>query len=144
MLFSKACTYAVRASILITLKEMEGERKFIPLRELSDELGLSFHFLTKIMQKLTEANLLDSYRGPNGGVGFVRPAREIKLIEIVDAIDGMAILTECALGLPGCGEATPCPLHNVWAKRREDLKKMWSSTTLGSLAKDISVNSLRN
>ena len=144
MLFSKACTYAVRASILITLKEMEGERKFIPLRELSDELGLSFHFLTKIMQKLTEAHLLDSYRGPNGGVGFVRPAREIKLIEIVDAIDGMDILTECALGLPGCGEETPCPLHNVWAKRREDLKKMWSSTTLGSLARDISVNSLRN
>ncbi len=144
MLFSKSCTYAVRASILITLKAMEGERKYIPLRELSDELGLSFHFLTKIMQKLTEAHLLDSYRGPNGGVGFVRPAREIKLIEIVDAIDGMDILTECALGLPGCGEATPCPLHNVWAKRREDLKKMWSSTTLGSLARDISVNSLRN
>ena len=144
MLFSKACTYVVRASILITLKEMKEKRKFIPLRELSDELGLSFHFLTKIMQKLTEAGLLDSVRGPKGGVGFVKPAREIKLIEIVEAIDGMDILTECALGLPGCGEATPCPLHNVWAKRREDLGKMLSNTTLGSLARNISVNALRN
>lgn len=144
MLFSKACTYAVRASILITLKEIKEERKFIPLRELSDELGLSFHFLTKIMQKLTEAHLLDSYRGPHGGVGFIKPAREIRLIEIVDAIDGMDILTECALGLPGCGETAPCPLHKAWAKRREDLRKMFLNTTLDSLARDISVNTLRN
>lgn len=144
MLFSKACTYAIRAAILITLKGMKEKRKFIPIHELSDELGLSFHFLTKIMQILTEAKLLESFKGPNGGVGFNKPANQIKLFDIVSAVDGTALFTECALGLPGCGESTPCPLHNIWAKRRDDLKKMLSKITLANLAKDFSSNKLRN
>jgi Rrf2 family protein len=137
MLFSKGCTYAIRASLLVTLKEMDENRKFIPLRELSDELNLSFHFLTKIMQSLTEARIIESFRGPNGGIGLARPAKEITLLNIVAAVDGMALFSDCALGLPGCGESKPCPLHASWAKRREDLRKMLSRTSLAMLAKDI-------
>jgi len=144
MLFSKACTYAIRASVLITLKEMKEKRNFIPIRELSDELDLSFHFLTKIMQELTEARIMESFRGPNGGVGFTRPARQIMLLDIVAAVDGMNLFTQCAMGLPGCGEATPCPLHNAWARRRADLMKMLSKTSLTNLARDINANALRN
>ena len=144
MLFSKACTYAIRASILISLKDMKEKRKFIPIHELSDELHLSFHFLTKIMQLLTEAKLLESFKGPKGGVGFVKPANKIMLLDVVSAVDGLDLFTECAMGLPGCGESTPCPLHNAWAKRRADLMKMLSTTTLASLALNIEVNRLRN
>jgi Rrf2 family protein len=143
MLFSKGCTYAIRASLLVTLKEMDENRKFIPIRELSDELNLSFHFLTKIMQSLTEARIIESFRGPNGGIGLARPAKDIKLIEIVGAVDGMALFSDCALGLPGCGESKPCPLHESWAKRREDLRKMLSRTNLAMLAKDIRKHDLR-
>jgi Rrf2 family protein len=96
------------------------------------------------MQVLTEAKLLDSFRGPNGGVGFLKPAHKVRLIEIVAAVDGTALFTDCALGLPGCGEATPCPLHNAWAKRRSNLKSMLSKTTLAALARDINSNKLRN
>ncbi len=144
MLFSKACTYAIRATILITLKDMKEKRKFIPIRELSAELSLSFHFLTKIMQILTEAKILASFKGPNGGVGFVKSANKIMLIEVVAAVDGLDLFTECALGLPGCGERIPCPLHNAWAKRRSDIKNMLSKTSLASLAREINSKSLRS
>lgn len=144
MLFSKGCTYAIRASLLVTTKEIKDGRKFIPIRELSDELGLSFHFLTKILQVLTEAQIMESFRGPNGGVGLARPAREITLIDVIAAVDGMAIFSDCALGLPGCGEKTPCPLHDAWAKRRQDLQRMFEKTTLAGLAKDLASNGLRN
>ncbi len=144
MLFSKGCTYAIRAALLVSVKETSDGRKFIPIRELADELELSFHFLTKIMQVLTEARIMESFRGPNGGVGLARPAREITLVDVIAAVDGMALFKECALGLPGCGERTPCPLHVAWAKRREDLKRMFEKTTLASLAKDLDTNSFRN
>ncbi len=143
MLFSKSCAYAIRASLLVTLKEMEDSRKFIPIRELSDELNLSFHFLTKIMQTLTESRIMESLRGPNGGIGLARPAKEIALIDIVAAVDGLALFSDCALGLPGCGESTPCPLHESWSKRRDDLRKMLSQTSLAMLAKDLHENNLR-
>jgi Rrf2 family protein len=144
VLFSKGCTYAIRAALLVSVKETKDGRKFIPIRELSDELDLSFHFLTKIMQVLTEAKILESFRGPNGGVGLARPARQITLVDVIAAVDGMALFTECALGLPGCGEKTPCPLHAAWAKRREDLKRMFEKTTLASLAKELDANAFRN
>lgn len=144
MLLSKACTYAIRAATLITLKEMQEKRKFIPIRELSDELGLSFHFLTKIMQILTEAKLMESFKGPNGGVGLTKKAGKTKLIDIVAAIDGTDLFTECALGLPGCGERTPCPLHKAWTSRRESIAKMLSSTSLATLARSIHLHTLRN
>ncbi len=144
MLFSKGCTYAIRAALLVSVKETKDGRKFIPIRELSDELDLSFHFLTKIMQLLTEAKILESFRGPNGGVGLARPARQITLVDVIAAVDGMALFTDCALGLPGCGEKTPCPLHAAWAKRREDLKRMFEKTTLASLAKELDANAFRN
>jgi len=144
MLFSKTCTYAIRAAILITLKDTKEKRKFIPIRELSDELGLSFHFLTKIMQILTEAKLLESFKGPNGGVGLTKRANQIKLIDVVAAVDGTDLFTQCALGLPGCGDATPCPLHKAWAKRRGAIMEMLSKTSLAGLARDINSNKLRN
>jgi Rrf2 family transcriptional regulator, iron-sulfur cluster assembly transcription factor len=140
MLFSKGCTYGIRASILITLKEKHEDRKFIPLQELAEELGLSFHFLTKIMQILTEAGIMESFRGPNGGVGLARNADQINLIEIVAAIDGMGMFEQCVLGLPGCSDETPCPLHKGWGKRRESYKKVLRKTTLASLARDIQKN----
>ncbi len=144
MLFSKGCTYAIRASLLVTLKETEEQRKFIPIRELADELSLSFHFLTKIMQSLTEARIIDSFRGPNGGVGLAKAARDISLLDIVAAVDGMSLFQDCALGLPGCGDTTPCPLHESWAKRREELRRMLAKTSLATLAKDIRNGSIRN
>ncbi len=144
MLFSKGCTYAIRAALLVATRETREGRKFIPIRELADELGLSFHFLTKIMQELTEAKIMESFKGPNGGVGLARPAHAIALIDIIAAVDGMALFTECALGLPGCGEATPCPLHESWSKRREDLRRMFARTTLSALAHDLHKNVLRH
>lgn len=144
MLFSKGCSYAIRASLLVTIKETKDGRKFIPIRELADELELSFHFLTKIMQVLTESKIMESFRGPNGGVGLARPAKDISLIDVIAAVDGMELFTDCALGLPGCGEQTPCPLHEAWGKRRQDLHRMFEKTTLASLAKELATNELRN
>lgn len=144
MLFSKGCTYAIRAALLVSLKEEQEKRRFIPIRELAEELDLSFHFLTKIMQELTEAKIMESFRGPNGGVGLARPAKEITLVDIIAAIDGMSLFNECALGLPGCGEKTPCPLHEAWSKRRDDLQRLFGKTTLAGLVKDLKSNSLRN
>ena len=144
MLFSKGCSYAIRAALLVAVKENREGRKFIPIKELADELGLSFHFLTKIMQVLTEAEIMESFRGPNGGIGLARDAKQISLIQIISAVDGMSLFSGCALGLPDCGEAKPCPLHQAWSKRREELKRMFERTTLATLALDIGSNAMRN
>jgi Rrf2 family protein len=144
MLFSKGCSYAIRASLLVATKEIRDGRKYVPIRELADELGLSFHFLTKILQVLTDARIMVSFRGPHGGVGLARPAKQIRLIDIIAAVDGMGAFSECALGLPDCGEKAPCPLHDAWAKRRSDLERMFQRNTLAGLARELASKPLRN
>ncbi|MEX2574678.1 MAG: Rrf2 family transcriptional regulator [Balneolaceae bacterium] len=132
MLLSKSCVYGLRATLYLASKKGD---QFMSIRQLSDRLEISFHFLTKILQQLTSRGLLESYKGPNGGVRLTCSGRNISLMEIVMAIDGDDMLTECALGLPGCGVMKPCPIHEKWAEIRESIKQMLESTTLAELAK---------
>jgi Rrf2 family iron-sulfur cluster assembly transcriptional regulator len=140
MLLSKSCEYGLRATLHLASLDRSG---YVSIREISDELDISYHFLTKIFQKLTQAGLLTSLRGPNGGVMLARPTHEITVMELVLAIDGADLFTECVLGLPGCGEQKPCPLHNAWAVERERLRLLFENRTLADLATDLKTLDLR-
>jgi len=131
MLLSKTCIYGLRAIILLSSKK-QGE--YITIRELSDELDISFYFLTKVLQKLTKSNLLESYKGPNGGVKLARASSTITFMDVVLSIDGNTLINECALGLPGCGVLKPCPLHDQWSILKENMLDLMTSINLEELA----------
>ena len=122
----------MRAALFLSARKEEG---YIPIRQMSEKLEISFHFLTKILQELTSHGILESYKGPNGGVKLTRSGSEITLLDIVVAIDGDTMFTECALGLPGCGVMKPCPMHDKWAETRDKIKHMLESTSLMELSK---------
>ncbi len=140
MLLSKSCVYGLRAALYLANQE---KGKFIPIRQMSDKLGISFHFLTKILQQLTAEGILESFKGPNGGVRLVRTGSEIPLMDVVVAIDGSKLLTECALGLPGCGVKAPCPIHDKWAETRDSIREMLENSTLTELVRKGREENLR-
>jgi len=140
MFLSKTCIYGIRA-VLYTATQ--NDKKFIPISTISTNLGISFHFLTKILQILTQKGIMNSYRGPHGGVALALPAESVKLLDIVKAIDGTDQFTECLLGLPGCGTLKPCPLHDEWCGIRGQIHDMLNDTTVAELAKKITKNGLR-
>jgi len=135
-MLSKGCEYAIRAGVLLAQKTDNG-RHYVPVREIASELGISFHFLTKILQVLNEAGIMTSFRGPNGGVGLAQPAHTIRLHDIVIAIDGGRAFTGCILGLPQCSDEAPCPLHSEWGRRRTQIERMFEKATLAKLARGI-------
>lgn len=125
---------------LATLGDDEGEeaapdptREYVSIRTVSDELDIGFSFLTKVFQQLNDAGLLTSKRGPGGGVALTRRPDQIRLYDIVVAIDGDDLFEECVLGLPGCGEAEPCPLHDHWTEVRGRLETTFRTTTLAEV-----------
>lgn len=140
MLLSKSCIYGVRASLYLASKEQD---EYNSIREMSEKLGISFHFLTKILQQLTAQDLMESYKGPNGGIKLSEKGRDATLLDIVTAIDGPGMFTECALGLPGCGINKPCPLHDSWATTREHIREMLVNTNITEMSKDGRDNDLR-
>lgn len=131
MLLSSSCVYGLRASLYLAANQ-NGD--YISIREMSDKLDISFHFLTKTLQQLTRAGLMESQKGPKGGVRLTKKGSKISLFEIVEAIDGRELFTECALGLPGCGTEKPCPLHDKWAETRDNIRTMLEETNLVELA----------
>jgi len=140
MLLSKSCVYGLRATLYLATKE---KNEFISIKRMSDKLEISFHFLTKILQQLTADGLLESFKGPNGGVRLTKSPDKIALIDVVLAIDGPKLLTECALGLPGCGLKNPCPLHDKWAETRDSIRDMLANTTLIALVEKGKKENLR-
>jgi Rrf2 family protein len=129
-MLSKSCEYGLRASLYLASLDHDG---YVSIGTISEDLGISFPFLTKIFQKLNAAGLLDSQRGPKGGVALTRPADQVTLYDIVVAIDGDDLFRECVLGLPNCGEAKPCPLHDQWVDERDRVETMFRNATLAEL-----------
>lgn len=140
-LLSKSCVYGLRASLYVA--GFAEKREYVPINEIARELDISFHFLTKILQQLTGAGLMESYRGPSGGVTLAKPAHEISLLDIVTAIDGAEMFSECVLGLEGCGTHAPCPLHATWAAQRGRLLDALKDATLESLRDPVKAAEFR-
>ncbi|MDR9414970.1 MAG: Rrf2 family transcriptional regulator [Gracilimonas sp.] len=133
MLLSKSCVYGLRAALYLASKK-NGE--YHSLKAISDELDISFHFLTKILQQLTADGLMESYKGPNGGIKLSPKGKKATLYDLVVSIDGPGLFTQCALGLPGCGSQEPCPLHDSWVETRESIEQMLKKSSLLEIAEE--------
>ena len=131
MLLSNSSVYGLRAAVLLASKK---NRDFITIRELSDELNISFYFLTKVLQQLTKSEILISYKGPNGGVKLARPGNSITFMDIIISIEGEKIFRDCAFGLNKCELLQPCPLRKDWQQLQANIKELMESSTLQELA----------
>ena len=140
MLLSKTCSYGIRAAIYIAT---QNGKQYVPIKEIADTLNISFHFLTKILQILTKDGIVESVKGPGGGVGLRRNSTEITILDIIHAIDRDSVFEECVLGLPGCSDENPCPMHSTWGMLRKDLYNMLQNETIADLASQVKDNSIR-
>lgn len=138
---SQTSKYGIRA--MLYMVSYPGRAEFLSIGEISKELGISFHFLTKIFRELTSKGLLHSYRGPSGGIALAKPAMEIRLLDIVLVLEGEDYFDQCLLGLPGCGEEKPCPAHGYWKKIKSDFYHHLASTSIGELAEKINSDEVR-
>lgn len=139
---SKSSEYGLRALLYMAGRQREGDT-YVGIREMSETLDISFHFLTKILQALTQAQLLLSYRGPTGGVAFRVPPEQIPLGQVVRVLEGDDFFETCILGLPGCGSQKPCPLHQFWAGVRSEFKDEFDRTSIAELGQHALLRHLR-
>lgn len=119
------------------------ESGFVPVREISRQLNISFTFLSKIHLVLIQNHLTTSSRGANGGVSLAKPAGDITIYDIINAVDGNSMFSKCVLGLENCSDVHPCPLHKNWSEYRINLQKLFQDVTLADLAEKIKNEEVR-
>ena len=132
-MFSKACEHGIKAIIYIATQSIEGRR--VKIGDVVEHSGSPEAFTAKVLGSLTKHNIVNSHTGPYGGFDIdVKKMKEIKVIEIVEAIDGDSIFNGCGLGLSECSTVQPCPMHDKFVKVRNEIKKMLTNTTIHDLA----------
>lgn len=135
-MFSKACEYGLKAMIYIATQSLENKR--VKIGDVADNAGSPEAFTAKILGILTKHHIVQSLKGPYGGFEMdVNRMKQIKISEIVYAIDGDNIYSGCALGLNECDASAPCPLHEHFVKIRDELKRMLETTTIYDLATQL-------
>ncbi len=135
-MFSKSCHYGLQAMLYIGLQYHKDTN--VELNEIAVQQDIPKHFLSKILQLLVKHKLLCSMKGPTGGFRLPCPPEEIRLIEIVDAIDGLDIFEQCGIGLKRCTDEDPCPIHHEYKRIRERVREVFESRTLVDLTEEVS------
>lgn len=130
-MLSKSCTYGIWAVLYLSSVE---DREYVPIREISHSLEIPFHFLTKILQLLAKAKIVETLRGSRGGVQLFRPPEQISLRDVIESIDGNGLFNDCVMGLPKCGEDHPCPLHSKWSEVQSKIREISEQTSFLDLA----------
>lgn len=107
---SRLADYA--SVVMACLARHAGE--VLPAAQVGAETRLEPPTVSKLLKHLTQAGLVESFRGATGGYRLARAANDISLAEIVEALDGPIGLTECSLGHAGCERQSFCAVAQDW------------------------------
>ncbi len=134
MIYSRSAEYAIRAFVYLA---SVPKGKYAMVKTIAEDSGIPAHFLAKILQQMARKGFLRSSKGPTGGFCLSRDPDEITLLEIVEAIDGLADYQRCPSGLDQCDDQAPCGMHDSWKELRSRIMEYLESTTIGDVARAL-------
>jgi FeS assembly SUF system regulator len=105
MRLSHLADYAV---VLMTAAARRNAGERLSATELSADTGVPLPTTQKLMGQLASAGLLNSARGAGGGFSLARPAAEISLADVVEAVEGPIAMTVCSEGRTDCALDAHC------------------------------------
>jgi len=132
MQITRQADYAVRAVLYLARL---GPSQRAATHQVAHEQRIPPSFLAKIISQLSIAGLLHTSRGARGGVTLAREAKEITLLDVVEAIDGPILLNECVGEKGLCAFADECPLKPIWCETQEHLVSRLRETRFDELVK---------
>jgi len=134
MIYSRSSEYAIRAFVHLA---QVPDGQYAMVKNIAEEEDIPSHFLAKILQQLARKGLLRSSKGPTGGFALRMDPADIRLLDIVEALDGLASYQQCASGLSECSDEMPCSMHDNWKALRSRILEYLERNTIDDLAKAL-------
>ncbi|MDI6817471.1 MAG: Rrf2 family transcriptional regulator [Actinomycetota bacterium] len=131
MKFSTRSRYGTRAMLDLALHSDLGP---IPLKDLARRQGVSMKYLEQIIPILKKAGFITSVRGINGGYVLAKDAGKIRLLDIIEALEGSLSPVDCVDMPKWCPRSKECATHEVWRDVRGAIDGVLGGTTLDDLA----------
>jgi Rrf2 family protein len=148
MMFSTKAEYGVRVMVELARRAGEcpdGTASVVPLAEIAEHDGMPLAYLEHLVARLRKAGLLYSRRGSRGGYLLARPAEQITMAEVVEALEGSIVPIECISQSPDgsvvCSRESErtgpyshvCPTKLLWTRVRFSIVRTLQETTLADL-----------
>ena len=126
--------YAVMAMADLALFKDNGP---ISLSDISLRQNISLAYLEQIFIKLKDNNLVKSTRGAKGGYVLEKSAHDIKISNIISAVDEEVKMLNCKKdSKKGCNnKSTKCITHNLWDQLDQHINNFFEKVKLQDLVK---------
>jgi Rrf2 family iron-sulfur cluster assembly transcriptional regulator len=122
---------------LVDLAKQSGGRP-VALSDVAERQEISLSYLEQLFAKLRRGGLVKSVRGPGGGYLLARPASEMRIADIIMAVDEPIRATRCLPGAPqGCtGKPTRCMTHDLWEELGHQIHLFLSQVTVADVVEN--------
>ncbi|MFQ5442271.1 MAG: RrF2 family transcriptional regulator [Thermodesulfobacteriota bacterium] len=108
---SRAAEYSIRGVLYLAGK---SDKVNTDIEEIATATDVPASYLAKLFQTLAKKGFVRSVRGPEGGFVLLKTPEEIKVLDIIEAVEGPIFLNECMIRDGQCPRDNVCPIHDVW------------------------------
>ncbi len=133
-MLSQTAEHALRAMLLLSRVEA---RTYRTSRSIAETLQAPPRYLSKTLGDLVAAGLLESTRGPGGGVRLARPAGAITIADVLGVFEEDTRVRDCLLSSDDCNGVAPCASHRLWSHLKDQARGPFQQTTLEELARGV-------
>jgi Rrf2 family protein len=137
MKLSDGVEWGVHACVLLAVLPADAA---LPAARLAEYHGVPSAYLAKHLQALARAEVLETVKGPRGGYRLSRPAAQITVLDVVEAIDGHEPAFRCTeirrrgpSAAPARDYRMPCGIHRVFSGADDAWRAALAATTIADL-----------
>lgn len=102
--------------------------------EIAERAHLELPTVSKLLKRLAQAGLVESFRGARGGYRLRRDPEAISLAEVVEAIDGPIAMTDCAVRARICERERVCTVRESWQRVSRTIERALRGVSVAELA----------
>jgi Rrf2 family protein len=131
---SKKADYA-----LLSMRHLAAhhDRGAMSSRELAETYDIPTELLAKVLQKLVRGRLLLSVQGIKGGYALARPAAQISVADVIQAVDGPLTVTACSDTDHSCDQYSKCNIRDPLHRIKDRIVAALAATSVAELAADM-------
>jgi Rrf2 family iron-sulfur cluster assembly transcriptional regulator len=130
MELTKRADYGIRAMLALS---RAADGRLLSVRRIAEEMDIPVRFLPQVMGDLTSAGLVRAATGRAGGYALARPASDISLLDVIEAVEGDSRRRTCVLRAGPCGLDGHCDVHDAFFGAQDALLGALAAARLASL-----------
>lgn len=127
-MISQTAEYALRS--VVFLGSQDGQP--LTTRQIASGTRVPAGYLSKVLQELGKAGVVDARRGLRGGYVLARPLDGLTILDVINAVDPVKRIVECPLGLENY-QGSLCALHRRLAEGIGLMESLFRQTTIEQL-----------